>query len=554
MQIKRNYLYKVRIALEDPAGDTYGKVTHAINVKDWTNGVTLAWAGDENLYKNDAVANYTVTDASGEYTLAGVKHYIVLPYNDDHFATFHVESTSTKSGMSLTCAAEAIPATEGGYQVEISRLPEEYVYREDGTFTQKWEVKVKESALPLAEIGTTLEFKLQNAMASANSTSFKITGVQPSMPSFSLLANGASGSNTSANVFATTNENPTTIYAVPLDGTVSLEVETKGGAILEILDGSQWTNATNSITLSGSDLAADNQSFVQKVDFTLNTTRGKLTKFRLKNAATPDDETLWRTFTLNAMKIPLEYMAQGVIKNGSADADGSWEQDYTQTQGWIFSRTNMLSYFDGGFTSYYYKDGTKYTSSCHVPTLEEWHGIVSGAAIDFQDLRNSTSNYTSQTADICGLHLTGFTDTYSQTGNGSASTDADIIYAIRFVDAQWEGQPTASNLWKIAYRYTLMGTKLWTKIESVYLGPNDATTIDNIKNASWWSGKTIVTRLMPWYPISSEGAKSKTNSNCVGECHSIDNELQGYCSGNAHLSSYYANYSSNNLVMPFTDE
>ena len=174
MQIKRNYLYKVRIALEDPAGDTYGKVTHAINVKDWTSGVILAWAGDENLYNNLAAANFTVTgtiekqwDADGD----NLERHIISPFNAEKSATFYVESTSTKSGLSLTCPAMAQSATEGGYQCTIT--PQDNVYNENGQFTQKWAVTVRESALLYGNI---LTFTLQNALNSALSASFEVIG------------------------------------------------------------------------------------------------------------------------------------------------------------------------------------------------------------------------------------------------------------------------------------------------------------------------------------------------------------------------------------------
>ena len=177
MQIKRNYLYKVRIALEDPAGDTYGKVTHAINVKDWTSGVTLAWAGDENLYNNLAAANFTVTGTERKiWDADGVKleQHLVLPYNAEKSASFYVTSTSTKSGLSLTCPATAVAATAeegGGYQCTIT--PQASTYSENGEFTQKWQVTVRESAM-LA--GNILTFTLQNALNSALSTSFEVIG------------------------------------------------------------------------------------------------------------------------------------------------------------------------------------------------------------------------------------------------------------------------------------------------------------------------------------------------------------------------------------------
>ena len=178
MQIKRNYLYKVRIALEDPAGDTYGKVTHAINVKDWTSGVTLAWAGDENLYNNLAAANFTVTGTERKLrdaTVSDPEQHLVLPYNAEKSATFYVTSTSTKSGLSLTCPATAVAATAeegGGYQCTIT--PQASTYSENGEFTQKWQVTVRESALPS---GSVLTFTLQNALNSALSASFEVIGI-----------------------------------------------------------------------------------------------------------------------------------------------------------------------------------------------------------------------------------------------------------------------------------------------------------------------------------------------------------------------------------------
>ena len=177
MQIKRNYLYKVRIALEDPAGDTYGKVTHAINVQDWTSGVTLAWAGDENLYNNSQAANFTVTGTERKLrdaTLTDLEQHLVLPYNAEKSATFYVTSTSTKSGLSLTCPATAVAATAeegGGYQCTIT--PQDNTYNENGEFTQKWAVTVRESAL---SSGSTLTFTLQNALNSSLSASFEVIG------------------------------------------------------------------------------------------------------------------------------------------------------------------------------------------------------------------------------------------------------------------------------------------------------------------------------------------------------------------------------------------
>jgi len=186
MQIKRNYLYKVRIALEDPAGDTYGKVSHAINVKDWTSGVTLAWAGDENLYNNLAAANFTVTGTISKKaaTASNPERHIVVPYNAEKSATFYVTSTSTKSGLSLTCPAMSVAATAeelalntsaDNYQCKIEPLPEQYVYNQDGTFTQKWKVTIRESALPKGT-NTVLTFNLQNALNSSLNSRFEVIG------------------------------------------------------------------------------------------------------------------------------------------------------------------------------------------------------------------------------------------------------------------------------------------------------------------------------------------------------------------------------------------
>ena len=185
MKIQRNYLYRVRLALEDPVADTYGKVTHAINVKDWTTGVTLAWAGDENLYNNQAAANFTVTGTERKLrdaTASDPEQHLVLPYNAEMSATFYVTSTSTKSGLSLTCPATAVAATAeelalntsaDNYQCKIENLSGEYVYSENSTFTQKWKVTVRQSAF---KNGSTLTFSLQNALNSALSTKFEVRG------------------------------------------------------------------------------------------------------------------------------------------------------------------------------------------------------------------------------------------------------------------------------------------------------------------------------------------------------------------------------------------
>ena len=181
MQIKRNYLYKVRIALEDPAGDTYGKVTHAINVKDWTSGVTLAWAGDENLYNNSQEPNFAITNAMKlTDDEAVLQRYCIKRYDGTTLSsTFYVESTSTKSGLSLTCTAEALPATAaeiaansdaGAYQCKIT--PMESTYNENGQFTQKWEVTLRRSAF---SDDNDLTFYLRNALNADKSARFEIT-------------------------------------------------------------------------------------------------------------------------------------------------------------------------------------------------------------------------------------------------------------------------------------------------------------------------------------------------------------------------------------------
>ena len=180
MQIKRNYLYKVRIALEDPAGDTYGKVTHAINVKDWTSGVTLAWAGDENLYNNSQAASFVITNAMKITDDDAVsQRFCIKRYDATMSSKFYVESTSTKSGLSLTCPATALPATAaeiaanseaGDYQCKIT--PMESTYYENGQFTQKWEVTVRMSAL---SNGNVLNFYIRNALNAEQSLRFEVT-------------------------------------------------------------------------------------------------------------------------------------------------------------------------------------------------------------------------------------------------------------------------------------------------------------------------------------------------------------------------------------------
>ena len=560
MQIKRNYLYKVRIALEGPAGDTYGKVTHAINVKDWTSGITLAWAGDENLYNNSLAANYTITGTANNWTTSeGVDRHLVLPYNAEMSATFYVESTSTKSGLNLTCPATALAATVeegGGYQCTIGTP--EMTYNEDGQFVQKWPVTVRQSAFAN---GAVLTFTLQNALNASLSTTFEVTGVEPNTPTFSLLANGASDSETSANVKASAATDPETIWSHLATNKVTLEVQTKGGAILAIDDASEWTNTESSVILSDTKSISSNGLYTQEVTFQMSSTLGNTVNFTLKNAVLPTDESLWQTFKVYVRpKLPLEYMAQGVIKNGSADSDGSWEQDYTQTQGYNFTYANMTSIFGSGFRSYYIENGKKYTVSCHVPTRAEWYGIVPQTYSDMQDHGTGVKTASSQTATIGDFHLTGFGDATTQTGGNNYATDADMIYAIRFTGAQWEGQTTASNLWKTACRYTLMGSIQCTRIEFVYLGPDDTTTINNINNSSWWSGKSVVTRYIPWYPNNTGGvATSKVNTGVSTGCWAIDNSGGGFLTGSGHLSvtAVRGNYTSagtDNFVMPFTDE
>ena len=556
MQIKRNYLYKVRIALENPASDTYGKVTHAINVKDWTSGVTLAWAGDENLYNNSLAANYTITGTANNWTTSeGVDRHLVLPYNAEMSATFYVESTSTKSGLNLTCPATALAATVeegGGYQCTIGTP--EMTYNEDGQFVQKWPVTVRQSAFAN---GAVLTFTLQNALNASLSTTFEVTGVEPNTPTFSLLANGASDSETSANVKASAATDPETIWSHLATNKVTLEVQTKGGAILAIDDASEWTNTESSVILSDTKSISSNGLYTQEVTFQMSSTLGNTVNFTLKNAVLPTDESLWQTFKVYVRpKLPLEYMAEGVIKNGSTDADGSWELDYDQTQGWGFAYSEMVSKFSGSFKAYYVSGGEKHVANYHVPNQEEWKGVLAELQNDYQDLGNNGKvSGTNQTATIGQLHLTNFSVDYKQTGYSTASSDTEIIYSIMFQNAKWEDQTTPSNVWKTAYRFTLMGSKLWTKVDCAYMGPDDASNIDAISSASWWSGKTIVTKYLPWYP-NNLGALSKTNANVIGTCHDINGVgiKHGITVGNAHLSSYYTDYGNNRLVRPFLDE
>ena len=522
MQIKRNYLYKVRIALEDPAGDTYGTVTHAINVKDWTSGVTLAWAGDENLYNNLAAANFTVSGTERKmWDADGVKleRHLVLPYNAEKSATFYVTSTSTKSGLNLTCPATALAATEegGGYQCIIG-VPE-MIYSESGQFTQRWPVTVRQSAF---DGGTVLKFTLQNALNSALSASFEVVGIQPNKPTFTMLAQGATGSSTSKNILAenNSNNNPSVIYCRPTDGKITLEVKTKGGAILAIDDDSQWTESGSSVTLSGYTYDTDGETMIQNITFQLSATRGKKNKFTLKNAVDPTDESLWRTFTVDVFKTPVEYMATGSVKH-IAQQSGYWvlDKDVHTYSTAYFSWPDASSYFgiDNGTginpndVLCRYSDGTG-EGYYHMPTLYEWYGIISSDNYSIFSMPTSTPREeTDPKVVISTAKLANCKSQYLKS-----TSETQTVYILKCMN-----DPVYGNLFRYAARIkyiesTADNNKLRRyQYESIYIGEdNSITSVNNVLSSYWTSNSSkIVTRTLPTVSYSTIGT---TNNKGTG--------------------------------------
>lgn len=273
--------------------------------------------------------------------------------------------------------------------------------------------------------------------------------------------------------------------------------------------------------------------------------------FVLSNAL---DATQKREFVISSRpRLPLEYVALGDIKVGTADSENGWEIDPTSDTGYGFDWSIVNSNtFKNGF-EYFYTDGTEVVKvAAHVPSTDEWRGIFyCPLNSDLQDIPDNTTSEWTHTAKVGDIQFTSVKSTYTSKNSRNNSNVTQTIYSIMFQNALWTGNTVASNLYRCAYRYTLSGTDNCDYIECTYLGEGESPAITDIAVDSWWTGREIVKRKFKWYKLGS-GTLNTVSTNNDTYYWSIDGTSARIASEDlrpeANVQSYYQ------PIRPFANE
>lgn len=202
---------------------------------------------------------------------------------------------------------------------------------------------------------------------------------------------------------------------------------------------------------------------------------------------------------------PLEYAA---LRNLAPDGKSFPNTDANDVSG-FFTRREAENLFTGtqgnrritiGNETYIFPDSKQWSS-----IIPEWKESFSDIMLSF----NMGTTYKDQDEDV-------------KVGNLNIKTKNDYIqltsektvYALRF-----KGWP---DLWRTAWRYRLIqnpvpytkasrttpGDNFCLVIETIYLGPFDKTTVEQVAKPEFWQNKTTVKRI---FPLSGMGYKNENN-------------------------------------------
>lgn len=192
---------------------------------------------------------------------------------------------------------------------------------------------------------------------------------------------------------------------------------------------------------------------------------------------------------------PLEYAAE---RNLAPDGKSFPKTDANDVSGY-FTRKEAEKLFTGdpkkitiGGTDYIYPDNRQWFS-----IIPESSGSTDDIVISF--VEGNTYKNKTENVKVGNLHITTTND-YKQVGK------ENTVYALRF-----KGWP---DLWRTAWRYkmeknpnpytnvkasrTIPRDNYCLVIETIYLGPFDKTTVEQIAKPEFWENKTTVKRIFPF--------------------------------------------------------
>ena len=241
--------------------------------------------------------------------------------------------------------------------------------------------------------------------------------------------------------------------------------------------------------------------------------------FTLSNAI---NTSLSRTFVLKKRpKLPLEYMAVGNIRS-LTQTDGYWIIDnevnaYSSAFfNWSTASANFGTDDGTGFNRFNalcsYTDpdtGVTTTGNYHMPTINEWYGILPSSGVQvFRVSQNTNTTESNELKTVIGQNvLQGYSSQFYRTW--STSYD-DVTYALRFIN-----DPIYGNSYRCAYRYqfffpsTTPQGKLGRYVVScIYVGDDPSITSVNDVKAAFWAntnGKEVITRTIPCTSSSPNG-------------------------------------------------
>lgn len=208
---------------------------------------------------------------------------------------------------------------------------------------------------------------------------------------------------------------------------------------------------------------------------------------------------------------PLEYAAE---RNLAPDGKSFPKTDANNVSGY-FTRTEAENLFTGtpkkitiSSTDYIYPDNKQWFS-----IIPESSGINDDIMLAFT--KGYMHKDREEDVKVGKLHIKTKND-YIQNSN------LNTVYALRF-----KGWP---DLWRTAWRYKIEKdlvpyTKKTTRttprynyclvIETIYLGPFDKTTVEQIAKPEFWENKTTVKRIFPFSGSTFKGASQIPD---MGEC------------------------------------
>ncbi|SEF74632.1 hypothetical protein SAMN05216354_1483 [Xylanibacter ruminicola] len=240
--------------------------------------------------------------------------------------------------------------------------------------------------------------------------------------------------------------------------------------------------------------------------------------FTISNAI---NTSLARTFVLKKRpKLPLEYMAKGNIRS-LTQTNGYWVID-NELHGlssayfnWSTATTNFGTDDGTGFNRFSapcsYTDpdtGETTTGNYHMPTINEWYGILPSSGVQvFRVSQNTNTTESNELKTVIGQNvLQGYSSQFYRTWS---TTYDDVTYALRFMN-----DPVYGNSYRCAYRYQFLwpSSAQYAKyvVSCIYVGDDPTITSVNDVKAAFWAntnGKEIITRTITCTSSSPAGQR-----------------------------------------------